>query len=152
MQRIDFIVRDVNSACIHVIAAILHSRERMEDVMIERRDFLKITFGCVAGAVAFAASVKAAPLALHGLRVSPVPDNNAQPALAAQDDLERAKVEEVRWHGHHGHWGHHHWGHRHRGHRHWGWHNRHWGWRRRHWYHRHYWGGYRRCWRDRWGY
>ncbi|MBY0382112.1 MAG: twin-arginine translocation (Tat) [Xanthobacteraceae bacterium] len=120
---------------------------------MERRHFLKITFGCAAGAVAFGAAAKAGPLALHMPPVNFSPEQTAQSALATQDDLDQATVEEVRWHGHRGHGGHGHWGHRRWGHRGWGWHHRrHLGWRRRHWHRRHYWGGYRRCWRDRWGY
>jgi hypothetical protein len=98
---------------------------------MERRDFLKLTFGIVAGAGALAATAQAAPLppisAESGL-VSPHREG-AQPAVVSQDDVDHLKPEQVRWHRH---W-HHRWHHWHR--RHWGWH-RHW---HRRWHRRHYW-------------
>jgi hypothetical protein len=115
---------------------------------MERRHFLKLTFGFVAGATALAASAQAAPLppipADHGL--VPRRGDQAEPAVVTQDDVDHLKPEEVRW-GHHwhrrGHW-----------HRHWGWHRRHWGWRRRHWgwhrWHRRHWGWHRHWRRHRW--
>jgi hypothetical protein len=90
---------------------------------MERRDFLKLTFGIVAGASVLAAAAQAAPLppisAEAGL-VSPHREG-AEPAVVSQDDVDHLKPEEVRW-GHHWH------------RRHWGWH-RHWHrrWHRRHW-------------------
>jgi hypothetical protein len=97
---------------------------------MERRHFLKLTFGFVAGAAALAASAQAAPLppilAQPGL--VPAPREDAEPAVISQDDVDRLKPEEVRW-GHH--W------HRHWHRRHWGWHRHHWG-RHHHW-HRHRW-------------
>ncbi len=100
---------------------------------MERRDFLKLTFGFVAGAGAgaLAATAQAAPLppisAEAGL-VSPHREG-AEPAVVSQDDVDHLKPEQVRWHRH---W-HHRWHHWHR--RHWGWH-RHW---HRRWHRRHYW-------------
>src|SRR3954470_3201498 len=101
---------------------------RLGDVM-ERRHFLKVAIGFAAGAATLAAAAHAAPLSLHPL----VPDrgppleNDAQPAVTSEAEVEQLKPEQVR-HGH-GHGHHYGWG---RGH-HYGWHHRHWGWRRRHW-------------------
>lgn len=93
---------------------------------MERRHFLKLTFGFVAGATALAASANAAPLAPQSLPVPANPD--AHPAVTSADEVDRLKPEQVRW-GHH--W------HRH-------WHRRHWGWRRRHrGWHRHHWRRHR---------
>jgi hypothetical protein len=110
---------------------------------MERRHFLKLAFGVAAGATAFAAGASAAPLppiaAERGLM--PRRGEGAQPAVVAQDDVDRQKPEEVHW-GHH--WHRRHWGWHHR---HWGWHHRHWGWRRRHWGWRHrHWGWRRHYW------
>jgi hypothetical protein len=106
---------------------------------MERRHFLKLTLGFVAGAGALAASAKAAPLPpVSAERLVPPRGETAEPAVISQDDVDSLKPEEVRW-GHHWHhrrhWGWHrrHW--RHRWHR---WHRRHWGWHRHHW-HRHRW-------------
>jgi hypothetical protein len=89
---------------------------------MERRDFLKLTFGFVAGAGALAAAAQAAPLppisAEAGL--APLHQENAEPAVVSQDDVDHLKPEQVRWH----HW-HHHWHRRYYYRRHWGWH-RHW--------------------------
>jgi hypothetical protein len=111
-----------------------------EDVM-ERRDFLKVSLGFVAGAVALAASAHAAPLPpIAGGQALVLPrGEGAEPAVVSQEDVDRLKPEQVRWGHHHGHW-HGHW---HR--RHWGWHRRHWGWRH-HWHRRH-WGWHHRHWR-----
>lgn len=104
---------------------------------MERRHFLKLTFGFIAGASALAAGVietEAAPL-------PPVPPEGqglvpqrgvAEPAVTTQDDVDHLAPEQVRWGRR--------WGYR----RHWGWRRRHWGWRRRR-----YWG-YRRRWHRRW--
>src|SRR5260370_39929882 len=100
---------------------------------MERRHFLNLACGYVAGAAALAASAKAAPLAPisaeHGL--APPRGEGAEPAVTTHDDVDRLKPEEGRWghrRGPHRGW--------HRGH-HWGWRRRHAGWRRR----RHYgWG------------
>jgi|GraSoiStandDraft_11_1057310.scaffolds.fasta_scaffold284781_1 hypothetical protein len=125
-------------------AGITHSA-RLGDVM-ERRHFLKVAIGFAAGAATLAAAAHAAPLSLHPL----VPDrgppleNDAQPAVTSEAEVEQLKPEQVR-HGH-GHGHHYGWG---RGH-HYGWHHRHWGWRRRHWgWRRRHWGWRRRHWRRR---
>jgi hypothetical protein len=103
---------------------------------MERRHFLKLTFGIAAGAAALAAvSAQAAPLVPQPLAQDerlPPATKGARPALTTEAEVNRLKPEEVRW-GHH-------WHGRHRGwrHRHLGWHHRHWGWRHRHW-HRRYW-------------
>ena len=101
---------------------------------MERRHFLKLTFGFVAGATALAASAQAAPLPpiLSEQGLVPPHREGAEPAVISQDDVDRLKPEQVRW-GHH--WHHRHW---HR--RHWGWRRRHWGWHR---WHRHHWRRHR---------
>jgi hypothetical protein len=97
---------------------------------MERRHFLKLTFGFIAGASALAAgavATEAAPLppvTPEGQGLAP-PRREAEPAVTTQDDVDRLAPEEVRWR------------------RHWGY-RRHWGWRRRR-----YWG-YRRRWHRRW--
>jgi hypothetical protein len=102
---------------------------------MERRDFLKLTVGFVAGGAVLAASAQAAPLppiAQPSLPAGAGP--SVEPAVISQDEVDHIKPEEVRWH-HHGHW-HHRW------HRHWHrrWHHRHWGWRHRHhWRHHRHW-------------
>src|SRR5258705_12260912 len=110
---------------------------------MERRDFLKLTFGFAAGAAALAASARAAPLLPHPLAEDgPLPPSNedARPAVTTGDEVEHLKPEEVRWH--HRYW-HRHWRRRRRWHRRY-WRRRHWGWHRRHWRRRH-----RRYWRRR---
>jgi len=103
---------------------------------MERRYFLGLTVGLIAGAVALAGSAQAAPLApISAQQLMQTSPAGAEPAVVSQDEIDRIKPVEVRW-GHHGH---HHWGH----HRHWGWHrhhwhHRHWGWRHHHWHHRHW--------------
>jgi hypothetical protein len=111
------------------------------DVM-ERRHFLKLGFGFVAGATALVASAKAAPLPPISAEQGSVPPGGegAKPAVTTQDDVDRLKPEEVRWHRRHWGWRRRHWGWRRR---HWGWRRRHWGWHRRRWHHR------RRYWRRR---
>lgn len=90
---------------------------------MECRDISKLAIGLVAGGVMLAASAQAAPLAAVSSALKAAPAAViAQPAVVSQDDVNRIKPEEVRWH-HHGHW-HHHW-HRH-WHRHHHWHHRHW--------------------------
>ena len=105
---------------------------------MERRHFLKLTFGFIAGASALAAGVidtEAAPL-------PPVPPEGqglapqrgeAEPAVTTQDDVDRLAPEEVRWR------------------RRWGYRRRYWGYRRRRfWRRRRYWGyRRRRVWRRR---
>jgi hypothetical protein len=99
---------------------------------MERRHFLKLTFGFAAGATALVASAQAVPLPPVSAQPSltPPPREGAEPAVVSQDDVDHLKPEQVRW----GHYWHRHW---HR--RHWGWHRwhrRHWGWHR---WHRHHW-------------
>ena len=141
------------SANVHLPAAklpALRTTCQGGDVM-ERRHFLKLTFGFVAGAAALAASAKAAPLPPVSPHQDLVPPHGeaAEPAVVSQDEVDHLAPEEVRWgrrwHGR-GHWGRRrHWGWRRR--RHWGWRRRHWGWHRRH---RRHWG-WRRHWRrHRW--
>jgi hypothetical protein len=114
---------------------------------MERRHFLKLTFGFIAGASALAAGVmdtEAAPLppvTPEGQGLIP-PRGEAEPAVTTQDDVDRLAPEQVRWGRR--------WGYR----RHWGWRRRHWGWRRRRywgyrrrWYRRRFWR--RRYWRRR---
>jgi hypothetical protein len=110
------------------------------DVM-ERRLFLKLSVGFIAGAVTLASNAQAAPL--PPISVLPAEHGgSAEPAVVSQQEVDSLKPEQVRWghHGHHRHWG---WHHRHWGwhHRHWGWRHRHWGWRHRHhhWHRRHWW-------------
>jgi hypothetical protein len=85
---------------------------------MERRDFLKLTMGFVAGGAVLAASAQAAPLPPISQPLAPgAAAASAQPAVVSQDDVDHIKPEQVRWH-HHGHW-HRHWHRRH-------WHRRHW--------------------------
>ena len=93
---------------------------------MERRDFLKIALGVVAGAAAVAATAQAAPLTPQPLGLDGrLPANrDAHPAVTSQSEVDGLKPQEVRW-GHHWH------------RRHWGWRRRHWGWHRR--WHRHHW-------------
>lgn len=132
---------------------------------MERRHFLKLAFGVVAGTAALAASAKAAllmpqPLAEDG--GLPPSNEDARPAVTTGDEVEHLKPEEVRGGRGHGRGGHRGWGrgrHRGWGRRHWGWRRRRrwgwrrrrrWGWRRRHWgWRRRHWGWRRRHWRRR---
>ena len=105
---------------------------------MERRHFLKLTFGFIAGASALAAGAvgaDAAPLPPVPPEKDLVPQRGeVEPAVATQDDVDHLAPEQVRWR------------------RHWGWRRRHWGWRRRRywgWRRRRYWG-YRRRWHRRW--
>ena len=99
---------------------------------MERRHFLGLAFGLVAG-TALAASAKAAPVSpLAGGGGLPVTNKDAHPAVTSSEEVEQLKPEQVHWRRHwHRHW--------HR--RHWGWRRRHWGWRHHHW-HRHHWRRY----------
>lgn len=94
---------------------------------MERRHFLKIAFGFVAGA-GLVTQGQAAPL----LPTNPLDNhklgNEPQPAVASQDDVDRLQPEQVRW-GRRG-W---------RRRRFWGYRRRHWGWRRRYRVRRRYW-------------
>src|ERR1700716_1118632 len=76
------------------------------DVM-ERRHFLKLTFGFVAGATALVATATAAPLPPISAEQGLVPPRGegAKPAGTTQDDVERLKPEAVRWHRRHWGWG-----------------------------------------------
>lgn len=104
---------------------------------MERRHFLKLTFGFIAGAAALASGAvgtEAAPLP----PVSPegqglVPKRGeAEPAVTTQDDVDRLSPEQVRWR------------------RRWGYRRRYWGYRRRRFWRRRYWGyRRRRFWRRR---
>jgi hypothetical protein len=100
---------------------------------MERRHFLKLTFGFIAGASMLAAGAEAAPLP----PVTPegqglVPSRGeAEPAVATQADVDRLAPEQVRWR------------------RRWGYRRRYWGFRRRRFWRRRYWG-YRRRWHRRW--
>jgi hypothetical protein len=83
---------------------------------MERRDFLKLTVGFVAGGTILAATAQAAPLPPISKQPAPVPAGaSAEPAVVSQDEVDHLKPEQVRWH-HHGHWHHRHWGWRHRHH------------------------------------
>ncbi|MEA2891636.1 MAG: hypothetical protein QOI05_2429 [Bradyrhizobium sp.] len=94
---------------------------------MERRHFLKLTFGFIAGASALAVGAEAAPLPpVTPEGQGPVTPREAEPAIVSQDDVDRLAPDQVRWR------------------RHWGWRRRHWRWRRRR-----YWG-YRRRWHRRW--
>ncbi len=98
---------------------------------MERRHFLKIAFGFAAGAVVMTSAAKvagAAPFAPQPLLPQkPLdPAREPQAALATQDDLDGAHLEQVRW-GRRYHWRRQHW------------HRRRWGWHHRHWHRRRYW-------------
>jgi hypothetical protein len=113
---------------------------------MERRHFLKLTFGFIAGASALAAGAEAAPLppvTPEGQGLVPRRGERAEPAITTQDDVDRLAPDQVRWrrrwrHRRRRFWGYRrrHWGWRRR---HWGWRRRHWGWRRRYWRRRYYW-------------
>lgn len=71
---------------------------------MERREFLRFAFGVAAGAGAIAAAATAASAApmlapQQDLTPRPEPDLAAKPAVADQDDLARAGVEQVQWRG-----------------------------------------------------
>lgn len=65
---------------------------------MERRDFLKLTFGFIAGAAAFAATADAAPLPPISADPGLVPpsDQGAEPAITTQDDVDRLNPDEVK--------------------------------------------------------
>jgi len=100
---------------------------------MERRHFLKLALGVVAGGAALAASAQAAPLMPAPLANDgklPV-DTDAQPAVTSENEVERLAPEQIRWHRR-------------------GWRRRRWGWRRRRyygWHRRRRWR--RRYWRRR---
>ena len=87
-----------------------------------RRHFLNLVFGVAAGVAVFAANANAAPLPpiSFGQSLLPPRVDSAEPAVIGQDEVDRLKPEQVRWHHHH--WRHHHWHHWHHHH----WHHRHW--------------------------
>jgi hypothetical protein len=112
-----------SSRCGETLSVTCYYRKGGE--IMERRHFLKLTFGFVAGATALAASANAAPLAPHPFPEAgrmPPANSDVQSAVTTADEVDRLKPEQVRW-GHH--W------HRH-------WHRRRWGWRRHHWHRRHW--------------
>jgi hypothetical protein len=120
----------------HLVNA-THGGDGMErQSFLERREFLKVAFGFAAGAAALAASAQAAPLMPPAPPLDakpPHPELQPQNAVADQNDLEAAKIEEVRWG-------------RRRWRRRWGFRRRRrfWGYRRRRFY-----GFRRRPWRRR---
>jgi hypothetical protein len=94
---------------------------------MERRSFLKFSFGFVAGAAVLAAGAEAAPLPPvmpEGQGLAPR-RGEAEPAIASQDDVDRLAPDQVRWRRR--------WGYRRRRfrgyRRHWGWHRRWHPWR-----------------------
>jgi hypothetical protein len=91
---------------------------------MERRHFLKFTFGFFAGASVLAVGAEAAPLPPvmpEGQGLAPR-RGEAEPAIVSQDDVDRLAPDQVRWRRR--------WGYRRRRFR---------GYRRRHW-RRRYWG------------
>jgi hypothetical protein len=107
---------------------------------MERRHFLKLTFGFIAGAAALAAGAEAAPLppvTPEGQGLVPR-RGEAEPAITTQEDVDRLTPDQVRWRRR---WGYRrrYWGYRRR--RYWGWRRRrYWGYRRRRfWRRRYYW-------------
>ncbi len=78
---------------------------------MERRNFLKIALGGVAGAAALAASAQAAPLMPQPLnedaRLPANPD--ARPAVTSNDETDRLQPEEVRWGRRRRYWRRRHW-------------------------------------------
>jgi hypothetical protein len=112
---------------------------------MERRSFLKFTFGFVAGATVLAAGAEAAPLppvTPQGQGLAPR-RGDAEPAIATQDDVDGLAPEQVRWRRRWRYRRRRFWGYRRR----WGWRRRRWGWPRWRWprvrWHR------RRFWRRR---
>jgi len=105
---------------------------------MERRHFLKLTFGFIAGATALAAGAEAAPLppvTPEGQGLAPQRGERVEPAITTQDDVDRLAPDQVQWRRR--------WGYRRR--RFWGYRRRYRGWRRRR-----YWGyRRRRVWRRR---
>jgi hypothetical protein len=102
---------------------------------MDRRVFLKFAFGVAAAGAAAITAARAAPLVPQPLNDKTLePDQIPQNAIASDDDLNGAQVEQVRWGRRRG-WGRRHWGWRRR---------RYWGYRRRYWRRRRYWGWRRR--------
>lgn len=102
---------------------------------MDRRGFLKFAFGIAAAGAATIAAAKAAPLAPNAIAGKPLePDQSPQNAVAHDDDLKDAQLEQVRWG-------------RRRWRRRWGWRRRrYWGFRRRRFYRRRYWRPRRYYW------
>jgi len=93
---------------------------------MDRRGFLKLAFGVAAAGAATITAARAAPFAPQALTAKPLePDQLPQAAIANDDDLNEARIEQVRW------------GRRR-------WRRRRWGFRRRYWRRRRYWGWRRR--------
>ena len=106
---------------------------------MERRDFLKLALGFVAGGAALAASAEATPLmtapVAAGDKLPAGPD--AQPAVTSGDEVDRLTPEYVRWGRRHRGWRRRYW--RRRRYRYLGWRRRHWRGRRRRYWRRRYW-------------
>ena len=68
-----------------------------------RRHFLNLVFGVAAGVAVFAATANAAPVPPISAAQSLVlpRDAGAEPAVIGQDEVNRLKPEQVRWHHHH---------------------------------------------------
>ena len=109
---------------------------------MERRHFLKLTFGFIAGASVLAAGAEAAPLPpVMPEGQGPMPRRgDAEPAIATQDDVDGLAPDQVRWRRR--------WRYRRRrfrGYRRRYWRRRRWGWprvrwgSRRRWYRRRFW-------------
>jgi hypothetical protein len=121
----------MSSANIHVDAARLSAlslAQLMEGhELMKLGDLLNFCAGLVAGAIMLAASAQAAPVVpLSGQAANVPAAAKVEPAVVSQNEVDRVKPVQVRWHHHH-HWHHHHWHHRHWRHH---WHHRHW---HRHW-------------------
>jgi hypothetical protein len=99
---------------------------------MERRNFLKLTFGFVAGASLVATGAEAAPLPPVTPEGLAPRRGQAEPAIVSQDDVDHLAPDQVRWRRR--------WGYRRRR---WGWRRRHWGWPRirfpRFWRRRYWW-------------
>ena len=79
---------------------------------MERRNFLKLTMGFVAGGAVLATAAQAAPLPPVSGEFKAAPAaTNVEPAVVSQDEVDRVKPEQVRWHHrwHHRRWHHRHW-------------------------------------------
>jgi hypothetical protein len=110
---------------------------RKRKVLMERRYFLKLTFGCIAGGSVLAAGAEAAPLPPvmpegQGLASG---RGEAEPAIVSQDEVDRLAPDQVRWRRRWGHRRRRFWGYR----RHWGWPRFHWRWPRVRWHGPHFW-------------
>jgi hypothetical protein len=64
---------------------------------MERREFLKIAVGVVAGGAVFVTTAQAAPLLPQPLLDDPKePHTPAQPAVTSQEEIDRLELEEVK--------------------------------------------------------